>query len=68
MAQQTRDYDSTAARIAGNILSGTNWHEFGPGIRRQELVEQAVATAHDIVDECRKLATYRQAKAQEPQK
>lgn len=51
-----RDYDSTVARIAGNILSGV-WARYG-SIRStddlQPAIKMAVRQAREIVDEVKR--------------
>ena len=48
-----RDYDSTVARIAGNLLSsaGADWI---PEPRRLDIVRRAVATARAIIAETKR--------------
>ena len=46
-----RDYDSTVARIAGNLMSG---YVEVDSVKRQEAVERAVAQARAIVAEVKR--------------
>lgn len=49
-----RNYDSTVARIAGNLLSGAAWSHWWNGNTRYEAVARAVATARDIIEETKR--------------
>ena len=47
-----RDYDSTVARVAGNILAGLVMHpEFGPN---EQAADRAVELARHIVSEVKR--------------
>lgn len=48
-----RLYDSTIARIAGNIMSGYEWYDLTPR-ERDEFAAEAVAMARAIVEETKR--------------
>lgn len=48
-----RDYDSTVARIAGNLMSGGREHHLADFLL-EKAVKNAVATARMIVEEVRR--------------
>ena len=50
MAKSTRTYNSTVARIAGNILSAHQWYDLTPA-ERAGIVGDAVALARAVVAE-----------------
>lgn len=49
-----RDYDSTVARIAGNILSGYPFWNFNSNATTAGHINSAVEMARAIVAECRR--------------
>lgn len=51
MADRTRKYDSTVARIAGNILSGQKWPERLTDETITHVAREAVRLARGIVAE-----------------
>lgn len=57
VGKPAKDYDSTLARVAGNLLSGApgSWLGVGPDVRRSS-VDTAVETARMIVETIRKPA------------
>jgi hypothetical protein len=55
MTREHRDYDSTVARIAGNLLSGVTQRSLGEATHiKQAYVETAVAMARAIVEEVKR--------------
>ncbi len=54
MSNQKKPYDSTVARIAGNLLSGcaADWLPGNDG--RMDVIERAVETARAIIEEVKR--------------
>lgn len=50
VVSEKKKYDSTVARIAGNIMSGYEWYDLTPR-ERDEFAAEAVAMARAIVAE-----------------